>query len=189
MGDALSLIVLFVIVSIVASLSKSKTAATNQAKRQAMNQNAAKGAGASAAPPSRPAQNSGMQSRSAASGMSAKPDAIGPWAAKAQAKREEIRARKAREAARSGNVAPAQAGHAHQDAARPHLPHAESAPFEQGGEGNEGPGYHPCLSHEEENAPVLTPLPRFDAAQLRQAVIAKEILDRPVSQRQRRFAR
>ena len=69
-----------------------------------------------------------------------------------------------------------------------HLPHDESAPFDEGGEGTEGPGYHPCVSHEDEKA-AAAPMPRLTAEQMRRAVITKEILDRPVSMRQRRFAR
>ena len=71
---------------------------------------------------------------------------------------------------------------------RPPLPHDESAPFEEGGEGTEGEGYHPCVSHKD-GAEAAKGAPRFSAQALRQAVIAKEILDRPVSLRQRRYAK
>ena len=71
-------------------------------------------------------------------------------------------------------------------AARPPLPHEESAPDEEGGEGKEGEGVHPCVEHEDSGAPHRA-APRITARALRQAVITREILDRPVSLRQRRY--
>lgn len=64
------------------------------------------------------------------------------------------------------------------------LPHPESPPLAQGGEGNEGPGMHPCLSYEN-SARVLRSRLQVSALRMREAVVTTEILDKPVSLRRR----
>lgn len=171
MGQAMGTVI-FIIVMIVVSLAKSKgkTPPKNRQQGQA-GQNL----------------NTAMQRAAAVKAASLK-------AARQTAGAAKERPARAQEPAIQPTVAPTAAApqetvsvtaHVPEHA---HLPHDESAPFDEGGEGTEGPGYHPCVSHEDEKA-AAAPMPRLTAEQMRRAVITKEILDRPVSVRQRRFAR